>query len=67
MNPILKWALQILLQTGDTSLDDSVIKALALVGIDADQDHVNRQPLHSIFSVIGGNPEVAKKKFLGRC
>ena len=32
MNPILKWALQILLQTADTAVDNSVIKALALVG-----------------------------------
>ena len=62
MNPILKWALQILLQTADTSVDDSVIKALALVGIDADQIQVNHQPLHSIFSVIGENPSVVKKE-----
>ncbi|MDE0399147.1 MAG: type III-A CRISPR-associated protein Cas10/Csm1 [Candidatus Poribacteria bacterium] len=62
MNPILKWALQILLQTGDPSLDDSVINALALLSIDANQDHVNRQPLHSIFSVIGENPSVDKKE-----
>ena len=62
MNSILKWALQILLQTADTSLDDSVIKALALVGIDAHQVKVNHQPLHSIFSVIGENPTVLKKE-----
>lgn len=62
MNPILKWALQILLQLPDTSVDDSVIKALALVGIDADQIQVNHQPLHSIFSVIGENPAVVKKE-----
>lgn len=62
MNPILKWALQILLQTTDTSLNDSVINALALVGIDADQVEVNDQPLHSIFSVVGENPSVNKKE-----
>ena len=62
MNPILEWALQILLQTADTSVDDSVIAALALVGIDADQVQINRQPLHSIFSVVGENPSVVKKE-----
>ena len=62
MNPILKWALQILLQTADTSVDNSVIEALALVGIDVDQVQVNHQPLHSIVSVIGGNPAVVKKE-----
>ena len=62
MNPILKWALQILLQTGDTSLDDSVINALALLDINADQVKVNDQPLHSIFSVVGENPAVVKKE-----
>ena len=61
MNPILEWALQILLQTADTSVDDSVIEALALVDIDADKVKIN-QPLHSIFSVIGENPAVAKKE-----
>jgi CRISPR-associated protein Csm1 len=62
MNPILEWALQILLQIADTSVDDSVIEALALVGIDANQIQVNHQPLHSIFSVIGENPSVEKKE-----
>ena len=62
MNPILKWALHILLQTGDTSVDDSVINALELVGINADQVQVNCQPLHSIFSVVGENPTVDKKE-----
>ena len=62
MNPILKWALQILLQTGNTSLDDSVINALALLDINADQVEVNDQPLHSIFSVVGENPSVVKKE-----
>ena len=62
MNPVLKWALQILLQTANTSVDDSVVAAFALVGIDADQVKVNCQPLHSIFSVIGENPSVVKKE-----
>ena len=62
MNPILKWALQTLLQTGDTSLDDSVINALALLDINADPVEVNRQPLHSIFSVVGKDPSVVKKE-----
>ena len=64
MNPILKWALQILLQPGDTSADESVCQALALVGIDdaSNQVRVNHQPLHSIFSVIGENVSVEKKK-----
>ena len=62
MNPILEWALQTLLQTADTSVDNSVTEALKLVGIDADQIRVNHQPLHSIFSVIGEKPSVAKKE-----
>ena len=61
MNPILKWALQILLQSGDTSVDDSVSNALELVDISADQIQVNHQPLHSIFSIIG-NPSLVKRK-----
>ena len=63
MNPILKWALQILLQPGDTSsVDESVSNALAIIGIRIDQIRVNDQPLHSIFSVIGENTSVSKKK-----
>ena len=62
INPILKWALQILLQPEDTSTDKSVDKALALVGIDADKVRVNHQPLHSIFSVIGENTSDIHKK-----
>ena len=63
MNPILKWALQILLQPRETSADESVCKALALVGIDAsNQVQVNHQPLHSIFSVIGENVSVIEKR-----
>ena len=63
MNPILKWALQILQQSGETSVDadESVSNTLALVGIGDDQVQVNCQPLHSIFSVIGENPSVVKK------
>lgn len=61
MNPILKWALQILLQPGNTSTDESVSDALALIGINADQVQVNCQPLHSIFSMIGENASVIKK------
>lgn len=62
MNSILEWALQILLQTADTSVDDSVVKALKLVGIDANKVQVNHQPLHSIFSVVGKDPSVEKKE-----
>ena len=64
MNPILKWALQILLQPGETSTDESVCKALALIGIDdaSNQIQVNHQPLHSIFSVIGGDSSLKKKE-----
>ena len=62
MNPILKWALQILLQTGDTALDDPVVKALKLLDIDVNPISVNSQPLHSIFSVVGKNPAVTKKE-----
>ena len=63
MNPILKWALQILLQTGDTSLDDSGDRCLGTsLDINADQVKVNDQPLHSIFSVVGKNPSVVKKE-----
>ena len=64
INPVLKWALQILLQPEDTSTDTdkSVEKALALVGIDADKVPVNHQPLHSIFSVVGENTSDINKK-----
>ena len=64
MNPILKWALRILLQPDEppTNPDESISNALALVGIGADQVHVNCQPLHSIFSVVGQNPSVVKEK-----
>ena len=63
MNSILKWALQILLQPGETPPDEAVCKALALVGIDyaSNQVKINHQPLHSIFSVIGQNGLVNKK------
>ena len=61
-NPILKWALQILLQPGEASTDESVSKALALVGIDADQVQVNHQPLGSIFSIIGDASSIKNKK-----
>ena len=64
MNPILKWALQILLQPGETSADESVCKALKFVGIDdaSNQVQVNHQPLHSIFSVIGESASIDKAK-----
>lgn len=66
MNPILKWALQILLQPRETSIDESVCQALAVVGIDdaANQVQVNHQPLHSIFSVIGEQTSVIQKKHI---
>ena len=62
MNPVLRWALQILLQQGGTSADESVSKALALVGIEADQVQVNHQPLESIFSIIGDASTIKNKK-----
>ena len=62
MNPILEWALQILLQSEKTSASDPVRRALSLVGIDADQVQVNCQPLHSIFSAIGENASDISKK-----
>ena len=62
MNPILKWALQILLQPGEVFTDESASKALGLVGIDINQVQVNHQPLHSIFSVIGENASDIEKK-----
>ena len=63
MNPILKWALQILRQPEETPVDEdeSVSDALELVGIGDGQVQVNRQPLHSIFSVTGKSPSVVKK------
>ena len=62
MNPVLRWASQILLQPGEASTDKSVSTALALVGIDADPAQVNFQPLHSIFSVIGEHTSDINKK-----
>ena len=70
MNPILKWSLQMLLPTEETttdesigkSIDESVSKALALVGIDSDKVQVNHQSLYSIFSVIGENASSVTKK-----
>ena len=52
INPVLKWALQILQQSEETSVNKSVSKALKLVGIDSDQIQINCQPLESIFSAI---------------
>ena len=65
MNAILKWALQILRQAAETSVDELVSTALALVDIDARQIQVNRQPLESIFSVIGENSSGIVKKNIG--
>ena len=68
MNPVLKWALQILQQSEKTSADDSVSQALRLVGIDSDQIQINGQPLESIFSTISLNDDndepssIVKKK-----
>lgn len=52
INPVLKWALQILQQLEETSMSQSVSTALKLVGIESDQIQVNSQPLESIFSAI---------------
>ena len=62
INPILEWSLQILLQSGETPVDESVSKALASAGIDADEVQVNHQPLHSIFSIIGDASSIKNKK-----
>ena len=62
MNPILEWALQILLELPEPSLDDSAIEALARVGIDVNKVQVNHQPLHAIFSAIGEPSAVCKKR-----
>ena len=64
-NPVLKWALQTLQQSEETSVDDSVSQALRLVGIDSDQIQINSQPLESIFSAITLNdepPSIVNKK-----
>lgn len=63
INPVLKWALQILQQSEETSANELVSQALKLVGID--QIQVNGQPLESIFSVITINDDpssVVQKK-----
>lgn len=66
INPALKWALQILQQSEETSANESVSQALKLVGIDSDQIQVNCQPLESIFSAIALNndevPSIDGKK-----
>ena len=56
-NSVLKWALQILQQSEETSVNESVSQALKLVGIDSDQIQVNCQLLESIFSAIALNDE----------
>lgn len=61
-NPILKWALQILQQSEEISVDDSVLRALELVGIGSDQIQVNGQPLESIFSTIGEHSSIVQKQ-----
>ena len=64
-NPVLKWALQILQQPEETSIGDSVSRALKLVGIDSNQIRINGQPLESIFSAItlnGAPSSIVEKK-----
>ena len=57
INPVLKWALQILRQFEETSMSQPVSTALKLVGIESDQIQVNCQPLESIFSAIVSDDE----------
>ena len=64
-NPVLKWALRILLQSEEVPTDTSVSMALGLIGIDANQVKINHQPLHSIFSIIGKNTSDISKKNIG--
>ena len=55
INPVLKWALQVLQQSEETPANEPVSQSLKLVGID--QIQVNSQPLESVFSVIAQNDE----------
>ena len=56
INPVLKWALQVLQNPKEIPANDSVsnniIEALTLAGIEYNQIQVNCQPLESIFSAI---------------
>lgn len=61
MNPVLKWALEVLQNPRKTSVPESVAEALRLVGVDPDQILVNHQPLESIFSIIGEQASVIEK------
>ena len=64
-NPVLKWALQILQNSEEISMSESVSNALKLVGIDSNQIKVNSQPLESIFSRIaldGADAAITEKK-----
>lgn len=62
MNPILTWALRILQNLEETSVDASVRDALKLVGIDSEQVQVKGQPLESIFSMIGEYATIVEKE-----
>lgn len=61
INPVLKWALQVLQHPEETFANESVVQALKLVGVDPDQIQVNQQPLESVFSTIGEHASVVEK------
>lgn len=61
MNPVLKWALEVLQNPQETSVPESVADALKLVDVDPGQILVNHQPLESIYSVIDEQASVVEK------
>ena len=71
INPVLKWALQILQNPkeipANDSISDKIKEALKLAGIEYNQIQVNCQPLESIFSAIATDDEqssIDKKKIV---
>lgn len=62
LNPILKWALQILQQPEEISISEPVSEVLKLVDIKSNQIQVNSQPLESIFSTIGEHTSIIEKR-----
>ena len=62
INPVLKWALQVLQQPEETSMSEPVSKALKLIGIDSDHIELTSRPLESIFSAIGEHESITETK-----
>ena len=62
INPILKWALQILQQPEEIDISKPVSKTLELIGIESNEIQVNSQPLESIFSTIGEHTSIIEKR-----